>query len=333
MMASYENDIFSYREASHKSVMRNEVLQALDLNHGGVFVDATFGAGGHTRAILESEDCIVVGVDRDPYTKVFADKITSDYPKRFHYVNARFSDLKTAIADSGFTQVNGVLFDLGVSSMQIDTPRRGFSFSNDGPLDMRMNDMEGRSAEELVNEAEEEDLAGIIFKYGGERMSRRIASAIVAARVSKPIKRTAELSSIIRGAVGKYNDSIDPATRTFQALRIWVNDELDEVMMGLGSAEKILSPGGRIAVISFHSGEDKIVKDFLKERSGGASGSGVSRYAPEQISSSMQPTFKIETKKAIVPSGEEIEKNPRARSAKLRCATRTDAPDWNGGIA
>jgi 16S rRNA (cytosine1402-N4)-methyltransferase len=331
MMVAMEERITHYT-SSHVSVLRDESIEAISPVDGGVYVDATFGAGGHTRALLEAADCQVIAIDRDPYTETFASKLASEYPNRFRIAQGRFGDIEALLADIGVTQVNGVLFDLGVSSMQLETPRRGFSFSNDGPLDMRMDDSKGQSAADFVNDTKEEELAGVIFKYGGERMSRRIASAIVAARVNGPIKRTSELANIIRSAVGRYNDAIDPSTRTFQAIRIWVNDELGEVHRGLSGAEKILIPGGKLAVISFHSGEDKIVKDFLKERSGRVAET-YSRYQPLPEMIEHKPTFKLVSKKAIVPTEEEIKSNPRSRSAKLRVAERTKEVNWSGGSA
>lgn len=334
MMLTYgtgESD-YVYTGNGHTSVLKKETLEIISPKDGEVYIDATFGAGGHTRALLEAADCQVIAVDRDPYTRTFANHLASIYPKRFSLVHGRFSDMQHIIADFGLRHVDGIIFDLGISSMQVDTPRRGFSFSHDGPLDMRMNDEEGMSAADFVNSADVEELAGVIFKFGGERASRRIAAAIVAARSKNPIRRTSELANLIRRALGRYDDKIDPATRTFQALRIWVNDELNEVMRGLHAAETVLTPGGRLAVISFHSGEDKIVKDFLKDRSKfGAM--AVSRYQPPVEKSRYEPTFELVSKKAVVPSDQEILQNPRSRSAKLRGAIRTSAQDWNGGTA
>ncbi len=330
MMASFEEKNM-YSKSGHSSVLRDEILEYINPVDGGVYVDCTFGAGGHTRSLLEEADCQVIGVDRDPYVNIFVDKINRDYPNRFRFVKGRFSEITSLLSDLDVRNVDGMLFDLGVSSMQLETPRRGFSFSNDGPLDMRMNDEEGISAEDVVNSYNESDLAGIIFKYGDERHSRRIASAIVAARGNNPIRRTSELAAIVKKAIGKRGDTIDPSTRTFQALRMYVNGELDELGLGLEAAEKLLTPGGKLCVISFHSGEDKIVKDFLKERSGKSE--TFSRYQPVPEKMHYAPTFSLSVNKAIKPSDAEVARNVRSRSAKLRVATRTDAANWQRGRA
>lgn len=307
-------------EPAHTSVLKREVIELLAPRSGGLYVDGTFGAGGHSRAILEAADCRVIGMDRDHHVTRFAKKLISDFPGRFGFTEGRFGDMESIVTGLGVGNVDGVLLDLGVSSMQIDTPRRGFSFMNDGPLDMRMED-EGNDARFLVNHADEEDLAAIIFKYGDERFSRRIARAIVSARIEQEITRTSELADIIEKAVGRYDDSIHPATRTFQALRIWVNDELEQVVSGLHAIEKVLAPGGRAAIITFHSGEDVIVKKFFAERSGNIP--SPSRHVPMLPSQEIKPLFTLVNKKAIRPTDEEVALNPRSRSAKLRVVERT----------
>ncbi len=304
----------------HISVMARETLEYMAPRDGEVYVDGTFGAGGHSRALLEAAQCKVFAIDQDPLVEIYVSTLSEEFSNRFEFINGRFGDMDSLLNARGVESVDGVLLDIGVSSMQLDTPRRGFSFSLDGPLDMRMSGS-GRDASHFVNSANEEELAGILFKYGGERQSRRIAKAIVAARSSKPITRTGQLAEIIRGAVKVYNDNINPATRTFQALRIWVNNELEEFSKSLDAAEKLLSSGGRLVTITFHSGEDSIVKQFLNDRSG--KGYGVSRHWPLPAQDAPAPTFELLTRKAVTPDEGEIRENPRARSAKLRAAIRT----------
>jgi len=224
--------------------------------------------------------------------------------------------------------VNAVVLDIGVSSFQIDEADRGFSFREDGPLDMRMA-QSGESAADVVNTYDEKDLADIIYKYGEERHSRRVARAIVEARKEEEITTTAQLAKIVRSVVWQAKDKIDPATRTFQGLRIYVNDELGELERGLAAAEELLLPGGRLVVVTFHSLEDRIVKKFFKERSG--ANARTNRYMPDAATDGPQPTFKLVTRKPVAPSEEELKDNPRARSSKLRAAVRTDAPSWTGG--
>lgn len=255
----------SFTSHLHKPVLLKEMLENLSPKNGEVYVDGTFGAGGYTRALLESCNCTVYAIDRDPDVQIFAEKLANEFAGRINFIIGNFSDMAELLESKGVKNVDGIVLDIGVSSMQIDSPERGFSFSHDGPLDMRMG-KHGKSAAYLVNEGEEKNIADIIYNYGGERMSRKIARAIVQARQIKPITRTSELAEIIRRTVRKYNDKIDPATRTFQAIRIWVNDELEELTKALEAAERILSPGGRIVVITFHSLEDSIVKNYLKEK-------------------------------------------------------------------
>lgn len=303
---------------SHVPVLLDEVVAALAPHDGATYVDGTFGAGGYSKALLEAAQCRVVGIDRDPEAVARGAALAARYEGRLRVVEGRFGDMARFL---GGEKVAGVALDLGVSSPQLDDPERGFSFRADGPLDMRMG-RDGKSAADLVNTESEEKLAEIIREYGEERFARRIARAIVARR---PIFRTGELAAIVRDAIPRRDPSgIDPATRTFQALRIWVNDELGELDRGLAAAEAVLAPGGRLAVVSFHSLEDRRVKDFLRRRSGGAP--RASRHVP--AAPTPAPTFWLLSKKPVEPSAEELRRNPRARSARLRAAERTSAPAW-----
>ncbi|MBX6321628.1 MAG: 16S rRNA (cytosine(1402)-N(4))-methyltransferase RsmH [Rhodospirillaceae bacterium] len=314
--------------------MLQEVLAALAPRDGGIYVDGTFGAGGYAAALLDAADCVVWGIDRDPDAVARGEALVRRYGGRLRLVLGRFGDLVELLGTRGVSAADGVTFDLGVSSMQLDTPERGFSFRADGPLDMRMSQC-GSSAADLVNGLSESELANVIFSYGEERRARAIARAIVAARAVKPITRTGELAEIVRRAVrrGKAparrrgGEAIDPATRTFQALRIRVNDELGELERGLAAAEILLRAGGRLAVVSFHSLEDGRVKSFLRERAGAAP--GLSRHAPPAAPAARAaPTFRILPVSGATPSPTEIRVNPRARSARLRAAERTTAAPW-----
>jgi len=314
----------SHPSSPHISVLLNEVVDALSPRGGGVYVDGTFGAGGYTRAILDKADCRVWGIDRDPEAIERGRTLALSYPGRLEIVEGRFGDMQALLAERGVESVDGVALDVGVSSPQIDEPERGFSFRFDGPLDMRMG-RDGPTAADVVNTAEEGELADIIFHYGEERMARRVARAIVAARKTAPIERTKQLADIVRAVVPKgKGDAIDPATRTFQALRIHVNDELGELRRGLAAAESLLKPGGRLAVVSFHSLEDREVKTFLKERS--SPPPSPSRHAPALAADVRSPSFRLLSRKPIVPAEAESHHNPRARSARLRAAERTMAP-------
>lgn len=297
---------------SHYPVMLPEVLSALSPVDGGVYVDGTFGAGGYAKAILDAADCTVVAIDRDPDAEKRAETLGE---QRLIFLRGCFGDVERLLREAGIGKVDGFVLDLGVSSFQLDEAHRGFSFRHDAPLDMRMDPQSGRSAAELIAQAEEKDLADIIYKYGEERKSRRIAKRIVELRRENPIKTTAQLADIVRACVPQSRDGIDPATRTFQALRIAVNDELGELERALGAAQKILKPGGRMAVVSFHSLEDRLVKSFFREKSGER---GVSRYAPAVESAA--PVFRLQTRKAVKPSAKEIAENARSRSARLRAA-------------
>ncbi len=299
--------------APHIPVLLDEVIAALAPAPGGLHVDGTFGAGGYSKALLAA-GAEVVAFDRDPDAAAAAKAMVAP---SFHFHARRFSELDVAGA------VDGVTLDIGVSSMQLDEADRGFSFQADGPLDMRM-ERAGESAADFLNTADEAVIADVIYRLGDEPKSRRIARAIVAAR---PITRTAELASIVRKSVG-YNPGMkkDPATRTFQAIRIHINHELEELQGGLEAAERALKPGGRLAVVTFHSLEDRLVKQFLRQRSG--SNPGGSRHLPEASRVGPLPTF-AHVSRAIRAGEAELARNPRARSATLRSATRTSAPAWS----
>ena len=312
-------------EAAHKPVMLNEVLAAIAPRDGAIYVDGTFGGGGYSRAILDSARCRVCGIDRDPAVEPAAAALGRRYADRFLFVAGRFGDMAALLAERGIGEVDGVALDVGVSSMQLDTAERGFSFRADGPLDMRMSSA-GRTAADVVNEEPEGGLARIIRDYGEERRARRVARAIVEARREARIDRTAALAGIVRRAVGRTggHDFIDPATRTFQALRLYVNDELGELARGLSAAETLLRPGGRLAVVTFHSLEDRTVKRFLVERS--AARPRPSRHAPDVEAVGRPPEFRLPRRRVVRPSAAEIAANPRARSARLRAAVRSETP-------
>ncbi|MDH5189039.1 MAG: 16S rRNA (cytosine(1402)-N(4))-methyltransferase RsmH [Rhodospirillaceae bacterium] len=310
----------------HTPVMLGEVLDGLSPKDGGIYVDGTFGDGGYSRAVLNAASCTVYGIDRDPSVVARAHDMQNEFKGRFIIIEGRFGSIAELLASRSVGPVDGVAFDIGVSSMQIDTPERGFSFRSDGPLDMRMESA-GTSASDVVNDMEETDLANIIYELGEERFARRVARAIVAARTEEPILRTLQLADIVRRVVPKSKDGIDSATRTFQALRIFVNDELGEIDRGMNGAEQVLAPGGRLCVVSFHSLEDRRVKRFFKTRSGDIP--GPSRHMPQLSSPEKLPTFNLVSRKSITPSSDEQRANPRARSARLRVGERTDAPAWN----
>jgi len=309
---------------SHIPVMLDEVLGALTPRDGGLYIDATFGAGGYSRAILGAADCRVLGLDRDPGVRPAADTLKAAFAGRFAFASGPFSLMEDVMGAAKSSGADGVVFDLGVSSMQIDEAGRGFSFQKDGPLDMRMSSS-GPSAADAVNRLEVSELAAIFRVYGEERHARRVAQAIARARAEAPIMTTLELAGLVAAAAGGKPGRIHPATRVFQALRIFVNDELGELTRGLEAAERVLRPAGRLVVVTFHSLEDRIVKTFLRERAG-LTGS-VSRHQPEQAPAH-QPSFTLLSKKALEAGPEETAANPRARSAKLRAAIRTGEPAW-----
>jgi 16S rRNA (cytosine1402-N4)-methyltransferase len=304
--------------APHIPVLLDEVIAGLAPRPGETHVDGTFGAGGYTRALLAA-GAKVIAFDRDPDAIAEGRALVAESDGRLDLVPDVYSRMGEALAERGIESVDGVTLDVGVSSMQLDRAERGFSFQADGPLDMRMG-RSGMSAADFVNEADEAEIADVLYHLGEERQSRRVARAIVAAR---PITRTSELAAVVRRALGhREHDKKDPATRTFQAIRIHVNRELEELEDGLAAAEKALAPGGRLAVVSFHSLEDRIVKRFLKERSGAPAGS---RHLPEL--KSRAPSFEAVAKP--VRAGEaELARNPRSRSATLRVARRTAASPW-----
>ncbi len=306
----------------HVPVLLAEVLQALEPRPGKTILDGTFGAGGYARALLE-RGAEVVALDRDPSAVRAGAALVAESGGRLRIAQARFGDLETVARALGLESVDGVALDIGVSSMQLDEADRGFSLRFDAPLDMRM-EADGPSAADILREADEETIAGILFHFGEERASRRIARAIVADRQTAPYVRTLALAEMIaRVAPAKRGELTHPATKTFQALRIAVNDELGELLRGLAAAERLLKPGGRLAVVTFHSLEDRIVKQYLAGRSG--RGHAVSRRLPGEPAEP-QATFEVPRGQPVEPGEAETTANPRSRSAKLRFATRLDAP-------
>ena len=306
--------------APHIPVLARRVIELLAPRDNGVYVDGTFGAGGHTRLILDAADCRVIGIDRDQTAIAAGFDLVAQCGERLLLVQDRFSEIESVLRSAGVRAVDGIVLDVGVSSMQLDQAERGFSFRNDGPLDMRMGG-DGPCATDVVAAASERDLAYIIATLGEERLARLVARAIVKQREHAPITTTQDLADVVSRVVRSKLGEIHPATRTFQALRIFVNEELHELAEGLAAAERVLAPGGRLAVISFHSLEDRIVKRFLTSRSRRAA---VSRHQP--VAQSAAPSFRLLTTKAVIADVEETAENPRARSAKLRAAERTDAP-------
>jgi 16S rRNA (cytosine1402-N4)-methyltransferase len=304
----------------HCPVLLHEVVAALLPRDSALFVDGTFGAGGYSEALLQAADCRVWGIDRDPDAVAAGRLLATRYGGRLTLLPGRFGDMTALLAAETVTAVDGIALDLGVSSMQIDQAARGFSFQQDGPLDMRM-EQKGASAADLVNGLTEGDLADILWRFGEERHSRRLARAIVTDRQSTPFTSTRQLAELVRRIVPAARDGIDPATRTFQGLRIAVNDELGEVERGLRAAQDLLRPGGRLAVVSFHSLEDRLVKDFLRQGSGLAA--RPSRHLPAV--GTVPPRFRLLSKKPITAAAPELAANPRARSAKLRVAERLPA--------
>lgn len=325
--------------SGHLPVMIAEVLAFLAPHERGIYVDGTFGGGGYSRALLAGGAGKVFGIDRDPEAVARGQALADEQPGRFVMLKGTFGRMDSLVRANGTDFVDGIALDLGVSSFQLDDPARGFSFAKDGPLDMRMSQGDGgdASAADLVNQVEEKELARIFREYGEERFARRIARAIIERRMQGPIARTGELAEIIRGAVpgGRRQKSskagkIDPATRSFQALRIAVNHEMEELDQGLAAAEELLRPGGRLAAVSFHSLEDRRVKSFLRRRSGDRP--SPSRHlppVPETLAE--RPGFRQLTRRAVKPGAAEIARNPRARSARLRAAERLAAASPGGG--
>jgi 16S rRNA (cytosine1402-N4)-methyltransferase len=306
--------------ARHVPVLVRPVIEHLQPRSGGIYLDGTFGAGGYARALLDVPGTRVIGIDRDQSAVAASFAQVDAAGGRLTVIEGRFSQLDEIAQEFGLSSVDGVVLDLGVSSMQLDTPERGFSFRFDGPLDMRMGG-DGPSAADVVAGAAEADLANIIFLLGEERHSRAVARAIVAARRDAPITTTRRLADLVAGVVQHRPGDIHPATRTFQALRLFVNDELGELARGLLAAERVLAPGGRLVVVAFHSLEDRMVKSFIVSRS--ASGGG-SRHLPAVVRP--PATFAAVTRRPVIADDAEVAQNPRARSAKLRAAARTDAP-------
>jgi 16S rRNA (cytosine1402-N4)-methyltransferase len=305
----------------HIPVMLEEVLATLAPRDGGVYLDGTFGGGGYTRAILESGQCTVWAIDRDPEAIERGASLIARFPGQLHLLHGQFGDMVALLAQAGVVALNGIVLDLGVSSFQIDDPARGFSFRHDGPLDMRMG-KHGTSAADLVNTLPERALADVLYELGEERASRRIAHAIVAARQEAPIETTGRLADIIRSVLPPDRSGNHPATRSFQALRIKVNDELVQIEDALAQAVSLLAPGGRLVVVAFHSLEDRMVKRFMTRAAGRAG--APSRHDPAGLKTRDAPDFRLLTARALRPGSTESDRNPRSRSARLRALERLD---------
>ncbi|MBU8546564.1 MULTISPECIES: 16S rRNA (cytosine(1402)-N(4))-methyltransferase RsmH [Roseomonadaceae] len=310
--------------STHIPVMLEEVLAVLQPRDGAIYLDATFGGGGYAAAILAAADCTLWALDRDPDAIARGAALAARYPGRLHLLHACFGDMLATLAERGVESLDGVVMDLGVSSFQIDQAERGFSFRQDGPLDMRMG-RDGPSAADLVNTLPERELASIISDFGEERHARRVARAILREREAAPITTTARLAEIVRGAVPRDPSGIDGATRSFQALRIAVNDELGEIERGLAAAQSMLAPGGRLVVVSFHSLEDRIVKRAMVGAAGRAG--TASRHDPAALLPPPKPDFSLLTFRAQRPGDAETHANPRARSARLRAVERHLMPN------
>jgi len=324
MMTGGDSNAVAGGLARHVPVLARRVVDWLGVDRGGLYIDATFGGGGYTRAILQAPAARVIGIDRDRVAIAQGAALVAQAGGRLELVEDRFSDLDSIAAPA---TADGIVFDLGVSSMQLDEAARGFSFRLDGPLDMRMGG-DGPSAAEVVAQATERDLAAIIATLGEDNHARAIARAIIRARHERPVATTRDLAEIVARVVHARDGAIHPATRTFQALRIFVNDELGELARGLAAAERALKPSGRLVVVAFHSLEDRIVKTFLAERSRTPAGS---RHRP--VVAAPTPTFRVLTRRPETPDEAEIAANPRARSAKLRAGERTEAPPRQVGLA
>ncbi len=310
----------------HVPVLLPEVIDALKPRANGIYIDTTFGAGGYTQAMLESAECIVLAIDKDPDAIAGGRELVEQSAGRLTLVQGAFGDMAGIAAANGITHADGITFDLGVSSMQLNEAPRGFSFQRDGPLDMRMS-QEGVSAADVVNSLAERDLAQIISVLGEERRARAIARAIVAMREESAIERTGQLADIVSGVLGRrHDDKKHPATRTFQALRLYVNGEMDELVRGLVAAERLLGEGGRLVVVTFHSLEDRIVKRFLASRAGKTA--RPSRHAPVSLQAERLPSFRLLHRRAVSPGKDEVRRNPRSRSARLRAGERTSSPEF-----
>lgn len=294
-------------------------MQYLAPQDGGMYIDCTFGAGGYTKSILSAADCKVHAFDRDPYVKRFADEIAQNYPGKIEFHNVENSEIESTLPEQ-VGLIDGIVYDLGVSSMQIDTAERGFSFQEDGPLDMRMNTTQQLTAEQIVNDFSETDIANIIYEFGDERKSRHIAHAIVKQREIERIKTTLELARIVQSVLKQGRSEINVATKTFQALRIYVNSELEQLKTSLQAAKSLLKIGGRLVVVSFHSGEDKIVKSLFNTWCGKIS--NTNKYLPQQSLNFIEPQFTFLNKGTVIATREEIVSNPRSRSARLRAIVK-----------
>jgi len=313
--------------SGHVPVLLDQVIHALAPRDGAVYADGTFGGGGYSQALLAAAQCTVWAIDRDPRAVARGQALIEQYGGRLHVVEGQFGEIDSLLGKYEVTALDGgLVLDVGFSSDQMDDPSRGFSFRDDGPLDMRMS-ASGPTAADVVNEASEQELADIIYTYGEERRARRVAAAIVAARAVRPFTRTGELATVIRDALPRRRDGIDPATLSFQALRIHINDELRELERALAAAERLLTAGARLVVVSFESLNDRIVKRFMAARAKPAP--RPSRHSPvadSDTDAQLKPSFRLLGRRPVRPSAEEIAGNPRARSARLRAAERTDAP-------
>ncbi len=307
-------------EMIHNPVMLNEMLSYLNPKDGGVYVDATFGAGGYSKAILEKANCKIYAIDRDPNVKKIVADLAEKFPGRIEFVFGCFGNIRQLLKDKEVDKIDGLVLDIGVSSMQLDNAERGFSFKQDGPLDMRMSSV-GMTAEDVVNSMKEAELADVIYEFGGEKKSRQVAKAIVTARGKNRITTTKQLADIVRSVVSAGGQKIDPATRTFQALRIYINDELGELLRALEASENLINLGGRVVVVTFHSLEDGIVKKFFRDKSG-VSESFSRHFIVANENKPKAQIFSLVNKKVILPSEKEINENVRARSAKMRVAER-----------
>jgi 16S rRNA (cytosine1402-N4)-methyltransferase len=307
----------------HVPVMLTEVLQNLAPRGGAAYLDATFGGGGYSAAILGAAPCVLWAIDRDAEAIARGADLAVRFPGQLHLLQGTFGNMLTLLSEQGVSQLDGVVLDLGVSSFQIDDAARGFSFRMDGPLDMRMG-QQGPTAADLVNTLPEAEIADILYEFGEERASRRIAKAIVAARALAPIETTSRLAEIVRSVLPPDRSGNHPATRSFQALRIKVNDELAEIERALAQAAELLAPGGRLVVVSFHSLEDRIVKRFMTEATGRTP--APSRHSPGGLTARPAPRFRLLTQKALRPGDVETSQNPRSRSARLRAMERIELP-------